>query len=114
MQTGARFCHNCGQAVSTSETLAPAPTADQVAVPAVQPVTQPQLSGDLLQRYIPKELLSKLEAARSSGLIEGERRVVTIMFCDVKGSTQAASNLDPEEWAGIINGAFDYMIQPVY
>jgi class 3 adenylate cyclase/tetratricopeptide (TPR) repeat protein len=114
LQPAARFCHNCGQPVSTSETPAPASVADQAAAPAVQSGTQPQLSGDLLQRYIPKELLSKLESARSSRLMEGERRVVTIMFCDVKGSTQAASNLDPEEWAGIINGAFDYMIQPVY
>ena len=38
---------------------------------------------------------------------------MTILFCDVKGSTAAASALDPEEWTEIISGAFDYMIQPV-
>ena len=46
--------------------------------------------------------------------MEGERRVVTMLFCDVKGSTEAASHFDPEEWAGIINGAFECMIAPVY
>ena len=46
--------------------------------------------------------------------MEGERRVVTMLFCDVKGSTAAASQLDPEDWAEIINGAFEHMIQPVY
>ena len=46
--------------------------------------------------------------------MEGERRVVTMLFCDVKGSTAAASQLDPEEWAELINGAFTHMIQPVY
>ena len=44
----------------------------------------------------------------------GERRVVTMLFCDVKGSTAAASHLDPEEWTEIINGAFERMIRPVY
>jgi class 3 adenylate cyclase/tetratricopeptide (TPR) repeat protein len=45
---------------------------------------------------------------------EGERRVVTMLFCDVKGSTAAASQLDPEEWADIMNGAFSHLIAPVY
>jgi predicted ATPase/class 3 adenylate cyclase len=47
-------------------------------------------------------------------MVEGERRVVTILFCDVQGSTQAASKMDPEDWADIINGAFEHMIRPVY
>jgi len=44
----------------------------------------------------------------------GERRVVTMLFCDVKGSTAAAERLDPEDWTDIINGAFDSMIKPVF
>ena len=45
--------------------------------------------------------------------MQDERRVVTMLFCDVKGST-AAEQLDPEEWTDIINGAFEQMVQPVY
>ncbi len=44
----------------------------------------------------------------------GERRVVTMLFCDVQGSTAAAGALDPEDWADIINGAFEHLIAPVY
>jgi class 3 adenylate cyclase len=44
----------------------------------------------------------------------GERRVVTMLFCDIQGSTQAAGSLDPEDWAEIINGAFEHLIAPVY
>jgi class 3 adenylate cyclase/tetratricopeptide (TPR) repeat protein len=44
----------------------------------------------------------------------GERRVVTILFCDVKDSTDAAGRLDPEDWTEIMNGAFEYMIRAVY
>jgi class 3 adenylate cyclase/tetratricopeptide (TPR) repeat protein len=107
LQPGAKFCHNCGHPVSAG--AAPA-TQDS----APKNASQPQTVDDLVGRYIPRGLLSKLESARSSHLMEGERRVVTILFCDVKGSTEAASGLDPEEWAEIINGAFEYMIQPVY
>jgi class 3 adenylate cyclase/tetratricopeptide (TPR) repeat protein len=67
-----------------------------------------------LQQYIPKELMRKLEAARTRGEMTGERKVVTMLFCDVSGSTAAAEQLDPEEWSEIINGAFEFMIQPVY
>jgi class 3 adenylate cyclase/tetratricopeptide (TPR) repeat protein len=67
-----------------------------------------------LTQYIPQELMTKLEAARSSGDMVGERRVVTMLFCDVDNSTAAAEMLDPEEWSEIINGAFERMIKPVY
>ncbi|MEE8466015.1 MAG: adenylate/guanylate cyclase domain-containing protein [Dehalococcoidia bacterium] len=67
-----------------------------------------------LEQYIPKELLAKLESVRASGGQLGERRIVTMLFCDVTGSTAAAEKLDPEEWAQIMNGAFKNLIEPVY
>jgi class 3 adenylate cyclase/tetratricopeptide (TPR) repeat protein len=49
----------------------------------------------------------------SSPTLAGERRVVTILFCDVKGSTAMAEKLDPEEWAGIMKRAMTFLIPPV-
>lgn len=46
--------------------------------------------------------------------MQGERRVVTVLFCDVTGSTSMAEQLDPEEWAEIMDDAFDFLIAPVY
>ena len=69
---------------------------------------------DSLQRFIPQELANKIRAARVQGEMVGERRVVTMLFCDIQGSTAAAEQLDPEEWTEIINGAFEHMIRPVY
>jgi class 3 adenylate cyclase/predicted ATPase len=77
-------------------------------------VTQPPRETSPLEQYVPKALMKKLETARASGDMVGERRVVTMLFCDVKGSTQAAEQLDPEEWSEIINGAFAHMIKPVF
>ncbi|MCH8339461.1 MAG: AAA family ATPase [Chloroflexi bacterium] len=91
----ANFCSNCGERLPVAEPAAPA-------------------SQDKLLQYIPKELLAKLESARAGQTMAGERRVVTILFCDVKGSTAAAEQLDPEDWAEIMNGAFEHLIAPVY
>ena len=87
---GARFCNACGAPLD--------PTAE----------------GAALDPFLPRELLAKLEAARAGRAMEGERRVVTMLFCDVKGSTAMAETMDPEDWAEIMNGAFERLIAPVY
>ena len=52
--------------------------------------------------------------ARNAGsLAAGERRIITVLFCDVVGSTLLASRFDPEEWAEVMNEAFQYMIAPI-
>ena len=112
LPAGAKFCSNCGTKVGDST----AARAGLEALPpgtAARPVELSTAPESRLDQFIPKELLAKLRSAQSSSM-EGERRVVTMLFCDVKGSTAAASQLDPEEWAEIINGAFEHMIQPVY
>ena len=51
--------------------------------------------------------------SRSRRAVQGERRIVTVLFCDVAGSTEMAEQLDPEEWAEIMNEAFEYLTGPV-
>lgn len=95
---GAKFCHHCGHALAAPQPPAPPPLDPQ----------------DRLTQYIPRELLNKLEAARTIHALEGARRIVTVLFCDVQGSTAMAERLDPEEWAEIMNGAFAHLITPIY
>lgn len=45
--------------------------------------------------------------------VGSERRVITALFCDVKGSTALAEKLDPEEWTEVIDGAFRVLTPPV-
>ena len=103
---GARFCSNCGNTLTLACPNCSTPYAPgakfcnncghSLAQPQAAPPVQSQS-----QRYIPKELAAKLESARANRSMEGERRIVTILFCDVKGSTALAEQLDPEEWAEI-------------
>jgi class 3 adenylate cyclase/tetratricopeptide (TPR) repeat protein len=104
----ANFCMNCGFSLKE---LSPAgvPEAARQAVPAAaNPATQ------LLQQFMPRELVTKLESVRTGHWSLGERRIVTMLFCDVKDSTASASRLDPEDWSRIMNGAFERMIRPIY
>ena len=48
-------------------------------------------------------------ALEPSRAIEGERRFATVLFADVARSTAIAEQLDPEDWALIMNGAFGFM-----
>jgi class 3 adenylate cyclase/tetratricopeptide (TPR) repeat protein len=64
--------------------------------------------------------LSELEGSEIDGRPKasktgrlGERRVVTVLFCDVAGSTALAESMDPESWTRIMNEAFEYFIEPV-
>ena len=118
----AKFCMKCGSALAAvcpdCGTELPAEAqfcfkcGHQLASSRVEPKAEPVK--DRVKRYIPKEMLAKLESARDGGGMQGERRIVTVLFCDVKGSTAMAEGLDPEEWAEIMDDAFDYLIAPIY
>jgi len=88
----ARFCSSCGARLEASSTR----------------------RETRLESYLPKGMLAKLEAARAGRSMRGERRIVTMLFCDVVGSTAMAEKLDPEEWTEIMNGAYENLIAPVY
>jgi len=79
--------------------------------PAAPP---PVAAGSDLRQYIPREVRSRLDAAQASGGMAGERRIVTMLFCDIKGSTAMAGRLDPEEWADVMKGTVEHLVTPVY
>ncbi|MAE94641.1 MAG: hypothetical protein CL910_08280 [Deltaproteobacteria bacterium] len=51
---------------------------------------------------------------RSRSALEGERKQVTILFADVKGSTSLAGALDPEAWHQILDGFFQVLAEGVH
>ena len=42
-----------------------------------------------------------------------ERRIVTVLFCDIVGSTSMASDVDAEDWAELVRAVIPLMIDPV-
>lgn len=112
----AKFCENCGfklQPTDNREQTTDSSNRSPV-VSSESNVSAP-LSPEIarLEKLVPKEFAARLLRSRT-GRVEGERRIVTILFCDVKGSTALGDERDPEEILEIMNGAFDYLIEPVY
>jgi adenylate cyclase len=82
---GQKFCHGCGQALA----IGPPPSD-----------------------YTPRHLAERILASKSA--LEGERKQVTVLFADVKGSMELAEGLDPEVWHGIVDRFLGILAEGVH
>jgi class 3 adenylate cyclase/predicted ATPase len=92
LASGARFCVQCGQAVGGS----PPGTAQFVAP----------------QAYTPRHLAEKILTSR--GVLEGERKQVTVLFADLKSSMELLADRDPEEAKRILDPVLERMMEAVH
>lgn len=87
------FCGECGQKLQETE--------DSKSINFSEP-----------KSYTPKHLADKILTTRSS--LEGERKIVTVLFADVANSTSMSEKLDPEEVLQIMDGAFKIMMDETH
>jgi len=80
--------------------LASAPATAPVAPPAAAPVMEPATAVPIATAARPPLLSAAPETA-------GERRHVTVMFCDLVDSTGIAAKLDAEEWRDLVGAYLD-------
>jgi len=68
--------------------------------------------------YTPPHLAERIRAEQDAlaarGLTEGERKTITALFADLKGSTALIEGLDPEEARAIIDPALQLMMDAVH
>ncbi len=62
--------------------------------------------------YTPKHLADKILQSKSA--LEGERKQVTVLFADVKGSMELSGQLDPEVWHQILDRFFSILSEGVH
>jgi len=79
----ARFCQRCGHQLES-----------------IEPALEAPLFHDILR-------------APKAAPAQGERRIITALFCDVVRSTALAEHLDPEDWREIMNRAFAVLTGPI-
>ncbi len=77
-EPGEKFCGGCGNKRETGPT--PSPPTSQTVSP---------------DTYTPKHLAEKILTSKSA--LEGERKQVTVLFADLKGSMELLADRDPEE-----------------
>jgi class 3 adenylate cyclase len=89
---GAKFCLECGHAVAGQSI-----GTSRVISPAV---------------YTPKHLAEKILTSKSA--LEGERKQVTVLFADMKGSMELLADRDPEEARKLLDSVIEHMMQAVH
>src|SRR4029453_9213268 len=62
--------------------------------------------------YMPPHLAEKILTSKTA--LEGERKQVTVLFADLKGSTELIQGLDPEEARGLLDPALHVMMDAVH
>ncbi len=88
-----RFCGGCGRSLTSSPTVA-----------------EPKFSSP--QSYTPKHLAEKI--LTSKGALEGERKQVTVLFADLKGSMELLADRDPEEARKFLDPVIERMMEAVH
>jgi class 3 adenylate cyclase len=96
---GNNFCNECGHNL----TLPSEPTPRELSFDE---------KIDKIQRYLPKGLTEKILAQR--GRIEGERKHVTVMFCDMEGFTPLVEKIGPEDAYAVMDEVYELLIHKVH
>jgi class 3 adenylate cyclase/tetratricopeptide (TPR) repeat protein len=91
----AKFCPECGHALRR-----PAPTAEVAPLPETP------------QGYTPRHLTEHVLTSRSA--LEGERKHVTVLFCDLVRSTDLAERLGPDTMHSLLNRFFEIALNEIH
>ncbi len=86
-----KFCGECGTKLSPDTATAKPPSPDS---------------------YTPKHLAEKILSSKSA--LEGERKQVTVLFADLKGSMELLADRDPEEARKILDPVLGRMMEAVH
>ena len=98
-QDGSKFCNDCGHKFS----LIPVTTKNNF---------PNDIQINRIQRFLPKGLTEKILLQK--GKIEGEKRQVTILFCDMKNFTPMVEKLGPEKSYSIMDEIYEILIHNVH
>ena len=116
----ARFCEECGQLLRArcpACGFEPAPSAkfcpecgQRLTPPA--PAAASPVAFAPSQAYTPPHLAEKIRTSRS--VLEGERKQVTVLFADLKGSMELLADRDPEEARHILDPVLERLMAAVH
>jgi class 3 adenylate cyclase len=88
-----KFCQECGERLTAALT-------------PVKPAASSPVS------YTPQHLAERILTSRAA--LEGERKQVTVLFADIKGSMEQLADRDPEEARAILDPVLERMMDAVH
>ena len=95
VEAGSKFCDRCGAPLAAT----PAP-----------PAAAPRFASP--ERYTPKHLAERILTSKAA--LEGERKQVTVLFADLKGSMELLADRDPEEARKLLDPVLERMMEAVH
>src|ERR1700675_3334037 len=95
-RAGAKFCRKCGHGLTQSAEASSA--------------SPPRFASP--ESYTPQHLAERILTSKAS--LEGERKQVTVLFADVKGSTELIADRDPEDARKILDPVLTLMMDAVH
>jgi len=101
----ARACDNCGSQVSLTAEFCP-----QCGHPLSPVRDDPRFASP--KSYTPQHLADKILTSRAA--FEGERKQVTVLFADIKGSMELLADRDPEDAQKLLDPVLERMIEAVH
>src|SRR5215210_6490331 len=115
---GQKFCGECGARLethcSTCGTVNPpgqkfcGECGERLAGPAAAPEPVPPSPAS----YTPQHLAERIITSRAA--LEGERKQVTVLFADLKGSMELLADRDPEDARRILDPVLERMMEAVH
>ena len=99
-------CANCGGLVSPTAKFCP-----ECAHPLSKTAAAPEQLG-APARYTPEHLAEKILTSKAA--LEGERKHVTVLFADLKGSMELLADRDPEEARTLLDPVLEKMMEAVH
>ncbi len=77
----------------------------------VQGLRERAVAKDALGRYLSPEMAHDVVSGEKGISLQGERRELTILFCDVAGFTTISEKLEPEALVALLNQYLDAMVK---
>ncbi len=111
---GARFCEDCGARLevacpSCGTPVTPGKKFCRSCGASLTPEPSRIISPE---SYTPKHLAEKILTSRAA--LEGERKQVTVLFADLKGSMELLADRDPEEARQLLDPVLERMMEAVH
>jgi hypothetical protein len=120
-RAGAKFCEECGAQLAPvcancgSQLSAGARFCSECGYPAGQAAPATSSSSprfDAPKAYTPRHLAERILTSKAA--LEGERKQVTALFADLKGSMELFADRDPEEARKLLDPVIERMMEAVH
>ena len=97
-----QVCADCGSPVSSAAKFCP-----QCGHPLKRTADDPNSA--LLKSHTPQHLVDKILTSKAD--LEGERKQVTVLFADIKGSMELLADRDPEDAKRLLDPVLNHMTE---